>query len=188
MIDEFLYQVTELDDYFTKFIKDDPVRPNIPIEQRVNEYASIFALVDDDRIPMAMTCVQWLKDIPTEEEHLKTFEKGFDTAVFYTIWSYRPGYGADVLRLTARHILKYYPATKTLITLSPKTEMAKKFHLKNGAKIYQENETSINFLYHDSTWTAQSCKLKLSQSVIQKKRCEKANSQKLRSRRSDDSE
>jgi hypothetical protein len=33
------------------------------------------------------------------------------------------------------------------VTLSPKTEMAKKFHTKNGATLYSENIDSYNFEY-----------------------------------------
>ena len=34
-----------------------------------------------------------------------------------------------------------------LVTLSPLTEMATKFHSKNGAKLLQVNETTQNFEY-----------------------------------------
>jgi hypothetical protein len=34
-----------------------------------------------------------------------------------------------------------------LVTLSPLTDMARNFHLKNGAKELQVNETSQNFEY-----------------------------------------
>ena len=34
-----------------------------------------------------------------------------------------------------------------LVTLSPKTEMAKRFHEKNGAELVSENEESYNFEY-----------------------------------------
>ena len=34
-----------------------------------------------------------------------------------------------------------------LVTLSPLTEMATKFHLKNGAKLLQINENTQNFEY-----------------------------------------
>jgi hypothetical protein len=33
------------------------------------------------------------------------------------------------------------------VTLSPKTDMARKFHLKNGAKIFRENEETVNYEY-----------------------------------------
>ena len=34
-----------------------------------------------------------------------------------------------------------------LVTLSPLTDMATKFHTKNGAKLLQKNETTQNFEY-----------------------------------------
>ena len=34
-----------------------------------------------------------------------------------------------------------------LVTLSPLTEMASKFHSRNGAKLLQVNETTQNFEY-----------------------------------------
>ena len=34
-----------------------------------------------------------------------------------------------------------------LVTLSPLTEMATKFHLRNGAKLLHINETTQNFEY-----------------------------------------
>jgi hypothetical protein len=33
------------------------------------------------------------------------------------------------------------------VTLSPKTEMARRFHLKNGAIIFRENIETINYEY-----------------------------------------
>ena len=36
---------------------------------------------------------------------------------------------------------------KRLVTLSPKTDMATKFHLSNGAKLISENMLTNNFEY-----------------------------------------
>jgi hypothetical protein len=36
---------------------------------------------------------------------------------------------------------------KRFVTLSPKTEMAKRFHLKNGAIVFRENEETVNYEY-----------------------------------------
>ena len=37
-----LYKISQLTDELLDLIKDDPVRPEIPAEQRVNETASVF--------------------------------------------------------------------------------------------------------------------------------------------------
>jgi len=45
------------------------------------------------------------------------------------------------------YIREQEPAVTTYVTLSPKTEMARKFHLKNGAGILQENADTVNYIY-----------------------------------------
>jgi len=45
------------------------------------------------------------------------------------------------------YLKEHNPNIKRYVTLSPKTEMAKNFHLKNGAKWIAENETTNNFEY-----------------------------------------
>jgi hypothetical protein len=69
------------------------------------------------------------------------------TAIFYTIWSYAPGAGAELLRETVAQIKKQFPSIDRFVTLSPKTDMAKRFHLKNGADVYRENPNTVNYEY-----------------------------------------
>jgi hypothetical protein len=141
-----LYHLRSLDDPLVKVIKDDPVRPHIPLAQRINDTAEILILRAGEEI-LAATCLQWLKDIPENEDDLQNENKSKDTAVFYTIWSYSPGAGAQLIREAADWILKEYIDVKDIVTLSPQTEMARKFHLKNGAKVHKENATSVNYQY-----------------------------------------
>jgi hypothetical protein len=91
--------------------------------------------------------MQWLSEIPADEQDLIGMGKDKNVAVFYTIWSYSPGAGAALLRQAAAWLLNDYPTIKSIVTLSPPTEMARKFHLKNGAEIFRENEDSINYEY-----------------------------------------
>jgi hypothetical protein len=142
-----LYHLRSIDDPLTKVIKDDPVRPHIPLSQRINDTAEILILRAGEEI-LAATCLQWLKDIPENEDDLQNENKSKDTAVFYTIWSYSPGAGAQLIREAADWILKEYIDVKDIVTLSPQTEMARKFHLKNGAKVHKENATSVNYQYY----------------------------------------
>jgi hypothetical protein len=67
--------------------------------------------------------------------------------VFYTIWSYAAGAGRELIEQARTEIEQTHPEVKTYVTLSPKTEMARRFHLKNGAEVYRENADSINYLY-----------------------------------------
>ena len=142
-----LYHLRELTDPLVSLIKDDPVRPHIPLEQRINDAAEILILRAGDEI-LAATCMQWLKDIPENEQDLIDMPKDHNVAVFYTIWSYKPGAGAKLLQQAAEWLLKDYKDIKGIVTLSPQTEMARKFHLKNGATVHRTNETSVNYKYY----------------------------------------
>lgn len=142
-----LYHLKDLTDPLTKLIKDDPVRPHIPLEQRINETSEILMLKAGEEI-LAATCMAWLNDVPEDEQDLIDMEHTKDVAVFYTIWSYAPGAGAKLLQEAATWLKHEYKDLKGIVTLSPQTDMAKRFHLKNGAKIRRENQTSVNYEYY----------------------------------------
>jgi hypothetical protein len=141
-------RIKDVNHPLTRVIKDDPVRPHIPIEQRVNEYSEIMALTDADRV-LAVTCMSWLGDIPTSEQDLLAWPKQQSIAVFYTIWSYSPGAGAELLRLASQKLLAEYPdQIRGIVTLSPPTEVARRFHLRNGAHEYRRNTDTVNYGYY----------------------------------------
>lgn len=142
-----LYHLRSTDDPLTKVIKDDPVRPHIPLEQRINDAAEILILKAGEEV-LAATCMQWLKDIPADEQDLLDMGKEHNVAVFYTIWSYSPGAGATLLKQAAEWLLKDHPTIKAIVTLSPQTKMAERFHLKNGASVHRTNESSVNYKYY----------------------------------------
>jgi hypothetical protein len=142
-----LHVIQDLSDNFLALIKDDPVRPEIPAEQRVNANSKIFVLKDDNDQPLAVTCVKFLEMIPKTVEDLADTVVNTNTAVFYTIWSYAQGAGRRLIEEAQAEIKLERPEVTTYVTLSPKTEMARKFHLKNGAEVFQENETTVNYLY-----------------------------------------
>jgi hypothetical protein len=100
--------------------------------------------MEDDQ-PSAVVCVAYLDAIPTTETELG--RSGDNVAAFYTIWSYRAGAGRKMIRAARIHIATTRPEIKTYVTLSPKTEMARKFHIGNGASMLADNETTVNYLY-----------------------------------------
>ena len=142
-----LHVIQDLQDSLLNLIKDDPVRPEIPLAQRVNSNSEIFVLKDDNDQPIAVTCVKFLEMIPKTVEDLADTVVNTNTAVFYTIWSYAQGAGRRLIEEAQAEIKLERPEVTTYVTLSPKTEMARKFHLKNGAEVFQENETTVNYLY-----------------------------------------
>lgn len=142
-----LHIIRDLGDDLTRLVKDDPVRPEIPLESRINSNSRIFVLKDDNDQPIAVTCVKFLNSVPTQVEELVDAVVNTNTAVFYTIWSYAAGAGRRLIEEAQRQIREEQPEVTTYVTLSPKTEMAERFHLKNGAEKWRVNETSVNYLY-----------------------------------------
>ncbi len=128
-------------------LKDDPVRPEIPPEFRVDSQGRVFVLKNEQGEPLAVTCVKFLANIPETVEDLQEISKDYTTAVFYTIWSYAAGAGRELISAARQSIERDQPAVTTFVTLSPKTEMARRFHLRNGAEIFKENQTTVNYLY-----------------------------------------
>jgi len=142
-----LHHIKDINDPLTRVIKDDPVRPHIPLDQRINEAAEILILRAGEEI-LAATCMQWLKDVPEDEQDLIDMAKDRNIAVFYTIWSYSPGAGATLLQQAAKWLKEEFKDITGIVTLSPQTAMAERFHLKNGAKIRRQNETTVNYEYY----------------------------------------
>jgi hypothetical protein len=141
-----LQTFTTITEEIVRLLKDDPVRPEIPVERRINNNSRIYVLKDGDQT-QAVTCVKFLSSIPAAVDDLVDSAESATTAVFYTIWSYAAGAGRDLIVAAQRAIEEELPNIKTFVTLSPKTEMARRFHLKNGAGIYRENLDTINYIY-----------------------------------------
>ena len=132
--------------------KDDPVRPNLNPKFRLTENRVNFLLTQDFTKPCAIICVAFTKDIPKTEKQLEMYSinklsVNYDKAIFYTIWSYSKGSGKDILFNTVFWLKKNKPEIKRYITMSPKTEMARNFHLKNGAYELKSNRETIYFEY-----------------------------------------
>ena len=142
-----LQKINQIDSWIEEIIKDDPVRPEIPIDHRINETAEIYALWNDTNLG-AITCVSYTDGIPSSVEEMYSLESPFpNTVVFYTIWSYAKGTGRDLIIKATEEIQKEYSNLVNVVTLSPKTEMAERFHLRNGAWRYRENPETINYAY-----------------------------------------
>jgi hypothetical protein len=142
-----LYLIKNFSDTLFSFLSEDPVRPNIPHVDRVGENKDIFVSRNEDSTVNAITCVSYQNNIPTNEGELFQVSDQPDTAVFYTIWSYQPGAGRKLIFESVKYIKENNPNIRRFVTLSPKTDMARKFHLKNGAIVFRENDDTINYEY-----------------------------------------
>ena len=109
-----------------KLCEDDPVRKNIPYGWRVDgPNREMFHLEEK-----AVICVAHLEAIPTTEEELMSF--GWGTfSIFYTVWSKEKGLGRQII-IETWNLLKGQHFNNRYVTMSPKTDMAMKFHLKNN--------------------------------------------------------
>lgn len=142
-----LHFITDLTHKLLNFIKDDPVRPEIPTDFRVSEGRMVAALASDENDPDAMVCVSFHDFVPATTNDLKEVSTVPTTAVFYTIWSYKSGKGQELLFRAVKGIQEQYPSVSRFVTLSPKTELARRFHLKNGAIVFRENIETVNYEY-----------------------------------------
>ena len=128
-------------------LSQDPIRPHIPAQDRVGDNRDIFVLKNEDDSVRAITCVSYQNSIPESEQDLFKSSAEPDTAVFYTIWSYKPGAGKELIFDAVNYIKENKKNITKFVTLIPKTEMAKRFHTKNGAIIFRENADTTNYQY-----------------------------------------
>jgi len=131
-----LIEMDELD-----VLNNDPVRPHV---NKLDVGKHVYVL--DDLSAVICTC--YCNDIPTTEEELEQFKDvDGDILVAYTVWSSAKGAGRKIV-LALRDLVLKNNNIDRLVTMSPKTEMAKKFHLSNGAFWLKENEKTDNYEYN----------------------------------------
>ena len=139
-------------------ISEDPVRPELDNIFRTSYGRKIFGVKFKDEIHAVM-CFAFTDDIPKSVEELDLFsqdaflknvqrdpDKVGRIAIAYTVWSKKKGGGKLIVKEVYKMIKKSNHLNR-LVTLSPLTEMARKFHLRNGAVELQVNEKTQNFEY-----------------------------------------
>lgn len=141
-----LHLIKDIADSFFGFLKEDPVRPTIPYTNRIGPNRDVFVLREQENV-RAITCVSYQDLIPADEIDLFKNNQEPSVAVFYTIWSYAPGAGRQLIFDSVKHIQHNHRNIQRFVTLSPKTEMARRFHLKNGAYVFKENTETVNYEY-----------------------------------------
>ena len=142
-----IHVIETQDDPLTKLINDDPVRPNIPISNRIGEFSKVLVLLENNE-PQSVICISFQDFIPISENELFQSPDGNPTvAVLYTVWAIKHGGGQKLVFDALNYIKTFYPSVKRVVTLSPPTNMARKFHIRNGASELQVNETTVNFEY-----------------------------------------
>ena len=136
---------------------EDPVRPELNNEFRTSYGREIYGVKYKGEI-YAVMCFAFTNQIPKSVKELDKLSKDAflqsalrdqkvgKIAVAYTVWSKKKGGGKLIVKQVFKMIKKSNHLNR-LITLSPLTEMATKFHFRNGAKLLHINETTQNFEY-----------------------------------------
>lgn len=137
--------INDITDPLLYLVKDDPVRKDIYPIERIIGNKEIIVLFDDNN-PAAVVCVSYQNHIPSTEKDLISSDNP-TMAIFYTIWSYKPGSGRRLIFKAKDYIKEHRPEIKRFITLSPQTFTASRFHTNNGAKVLRVNEDSVNYEY-----------------------------------------
>ena len=142
-------------------VKDDPVRPHLTTDFRTSSHREVYALYEDkyaeqhfpDEDIKAIICVAYTNEVPKDEYELDLFSQAAcqdgqrgHIAVFYTVWSYSKGAGREIVNTVAKELHDNERATR-FVTLSPLTEMAERFHIRNGAELLEKHDSCQNFEY-----------------------------------------
>ena len=133
------------------YVEDDPVRPHLNSEFRTTYNSEVYALIDEDKVN-AIICLAHTRKVPTNEDELTSNAKeGCEHIISpYTVWSYAPGAGRRIVNLVIEMVKEanqHKDVKPRIVTLSPKTRMAERFHISNGATFLSENDTTNNFEY-----------------------------------------
>jgi len=138
-------------------VNEDPVRPELDIIFRGSYGRKIFGVKHNKEI-CAIMCFGFTDEVPktvkeldlmTRDAYLKSVRRDQNIgkiAIAYTIWSKKRGGGKLIVKEVFKMIKKSNHLNR-LITLSPLTEMARNFHLNNGAVELQVNAETQNFEY-----------------------------------------
>ena len=139
-------------------ISEDPVRPELDVVFRRSYGRKIYGVKYKKNI-CAIMCFGFTNEIPksvkeldlmTRDAYLKSAQRDQKIgkiAIAYTIWSKKKGGGKLIVKEVFKMIKKSNHLNR-LVTLSPLTDMARNFHLKNGAIELQVNKETQNFEYN----------------------------------------
>ena len=137
--------------------QEDPVRPELDNNFRTGYGRKIYGVEYLGEIHAVM-CFAYTNIIPKSVDELEKLstdaflqsamrdQSGGQIAIAYTVWSKKKGGGKLIVKEVFKKIKKSNHLNR-LVTLSPLTDMATKFHTRNGAKLVQINEKTQNFEY-----------------------------------------
>ncbi len=138
-------------------VNEDPVRPELDNVFRRSYGRKIYGVKYMGEIHAVM-CFAYTNEVPKNVNELDKFSHDAflqsaqrdqnvgQIAIAYTVWSKKKGGGKLIVNEVFKKIKKSNHLNR-LVTLSPLTDMATRFHTSNGAKLIQVNDTTQNFEY-----------------------------------------
>ena len=103
---------------------------------------------DENNEYVAFCCVARSLAVPQDITSLSNFTSQDGTIyVPYTVWSLKKGAGRTIINELLSLVRDSDTEVNRVVTLSPKTEMAKNFHLRNGAREISSSVVTVNFEY-----------------------------------------
>jgi len=150
-------------------IDDDPVRAKLFKNNsvRFEDPFHVYAEVNDETGEIAaVVCVIICKFVPQDEYQLKLIAMGKTKQIEeqlkereelhgalgtvlcpYSIWSYQKGHGKKLINNLLEAAPVMHPEIDAVITMSPHTDTALRFHMRNGAAIFSTNTKCVNYEY-----------------------------------------
>ena len=150
-------------------LADDPIRPKLFKDNsvRFEDPFHVYAEVNDETGEIAaIVCTIVCKFVPQDEYQIKLIAMGKTKQIEkqlkereaihgelgtvlcpYSIWSYQRGHGRKLISNLLEATPIMHPEVVAVITMSPHTDTAMKFHLNNGAGIFSSNKKTVNYEY-----------------------------------------
>ena len=150
-------------------IEDDPVRPKLFKDNsvRFEDPFHVYAEVNDETGEIAaVVCTIICKFVPQDEYQIKLIAMGKTERIEeqlkereelhgelgtvlcpYSVWSYQRGHGRKLINNLLEAAPVMHPEVDAVITMSPHTDTAMRFHIHNGADIFSTSGECVNYEY-----------------------------------------
>lgn len=146
------YTLENVTENIKVWFNKDPVRPELGVGFKTSHGREVYALKnnslkDDEDKYVAFMCVAYTSEVPSSVYDLDYLYYGkASVAVPYSVWRYEKGAGKKIVDQII-DLMSKSKTVKRVVTLSPQTEMARNFHIRNGAVKIRTNEDTVNFEY-----------------------------------------
>lgn len=130
------------------WLDSDPIHPNVGADFKTAIGREVYGLKGEDGEWKAFMCLARTLDVPCNMRELEELTDPSGTVVVpYTVWSFEKGFGRKMIDEVLWHARMTLNNVQRVVTLSPMTMMAERFHLRNGATKFRINEETVNFEY-----------------------------------------